>query len=241
MVNKITLFIVLVLGFTACFAQQNTFFKGRVVAGEAGAYNILVINKKTGDEVHTDINGNFSIAAKPGEGLVVYSPKIVERQFVLNQDFFDNQPFVISVSYKSDEMDELVINAYGHVDAVSLGLVPADQKRYTVAERRLNFALDGGIPLVYLINLMTGKIAMAKRALRTEKKEEIVETIRGIYNEDEITEKFKVPKEQVNGFMYYLGEDKLFGVMISKGRTPSLDFTMMNQAKEYLKIQAGDK
>jgi len=237
MINKITYYIIVFFIITSCFAQERTAFKGRVITGDTGMYNVLVINKKTGAEVKTNINGYFSIAAQPGDGLVVFSTKIVERQFVLNQDFFNNQPFVISVNYRSNEMDELVINAYGSVDEVSLGLVPANQKQYSVGERRLYFGMDGGIPLAYLINLISGRIAMAKRVVRTEKKEMILDDIRGMYNEDEITNMFGVPKEQVNGFMYYLGEDKLFGVLISKGRTPSLDFTMMNHAKEYLKIQ----
>jgi len=238
MINKTTYSVILFFVILSCFSQERTIFKGQVVAGDAGVFNILVINKVTGEEVKTDINGKFSIAAKPGEGLVVYSVKIDERQLILSQDFFNNQPFIISVNYKASEMNELVINTYGNVDSVSLGLVPANQKRYTVAERRMYFAMGGGIPLAYLINVISGRVAMAKRALRTEKKEEIVETIRGMYNEDEITDMFGVPKEQVNGFMYYLGEDKLFGVMISKGWQPSLDFTMMNHAKEYLRIQA---
>ena len=217
-------------------AQRRTAFAGKVMAGQEGVKNVFVINKKTGSESKTDISGDFSVDVQVGDIIVIYNAKIQERQFTINTELLKVRPFIVQVSQEALEMDELVINKYGRVDEVSLGLVPANQKRYTVAERRLRFAMGGGMPVIYLINLMNGEIAKAKRAVRTEKKVMMIESLQGMYNEDEIMQMFGIPQENVSGFFYYLSEDKEFALLVKQGRKPNIDFQMLNYAKEYIAL-----
>ena len=230
------LYFVLFFAAMLCQAQNRTPFAGKVMAGEMGVKDVFVINKKTGLETKTDYSGNFSIEAQAGDVIVVYTSKIQERQFTLSAELFKTVPFIVQVNLQANEMDELVINKYGKIDEVTLGLVPANQKRYTVAERRLNFAMDAGIPIIYLIKLLNGEIAMAKRAVRTEKKVTMIEELQGMYNEDEITKLFGIPKENVNGFLYYLSEDEVFALTVKQGRKPYLDFLMLDYAKTYVSL-----
>ncbi|MDV6169100.1 hypothetical protein R1T16_11755 [Flavobacterium sp. DG1-102-2] len=135
MVNKL-LYFMLFFCTIMSHAQHLTTFAGRVMAGQEGVKNVFVINKKTGSESKTDISGNFSVDVQVGDIIVIYNAKIHERQFTINPELLKTQPFIVQINQQALEMDELVINKYGRVDEVSLGLVPANQKRYTVAERR---------------------------------------------------------------------------------------------------------
>jgi hypothetical protein len=221
-------------------AQQNAMLKGKVISGKTGVQEAFVINKVTGTETKTNWEGMFTIAAKPGDVLVVYNTKILVREFKLNADSFKDMPYVISVNYKVTELDEVVITKYGNINSVSLGIVPANQKRYTVAERRLRAAGYGcqSISLHALINTISGRIKMLKRADATEKQEMVFEGIRDLYDVDDINEQFKIPKEQVKGFMYYLVENKeVIGAVKSKNKTYA-DFLIMELSKEYMKLQA---
>ncbi|MHA3788207.1 hypothetical protein ACX0HA_08365 [Flavobacterium hauense] len=234
MVNKLRYVLLFCFVCTVAFAQQ---LKGRVVSGRVGVGNAFVINKVTGIETKTDAGGTFSIAAKPDDVLVVYNTKIMVREFMLNADSFKNMPYVVSVNYKVAELDEVVITKYGNVNTVSLGMVPANQKRYTVAERRLYTAGYGSIGLVALINVISGRMKMLKRAYATEKQEVIFEGIKDMYDEEDINEQFNIPKEQVKGFMYYLVENSELIVAVKAKNKTYADFLMLGLSKKYLELQ----
>lgn len=221
--------------------QERKILEGKVVSDVTGVPNVYVINKTTGLEVKTDYKGFFTIEANPGDKLVVYNAKIIVREFKLLPDSFKEQPYVISVNYNAYELDEVVIDKYGKIDAETLGLVPKGQLQRTVAERRLYtagaFSVGTVIGLDPIINAISGRTKMLRRAYETEKKETIADNIRGIYNEDEITSQYGIPKEYVDGFIFYLVEDESFKDAIKKDNKQYIDFLMMNLAKEYLKLK----
>jgi len=235
MVNKLLSIIVLLISFTAA----GQLLKGRVVSGNVAVGDAFVINKKTGTETKTDAWGDFTIAAKPGESIVVYNTKIAIREFILTSASFKDQPYVVSVNYQAYEMDEVVIDK--KIDAVSLGLVPKDQKRYTVAERRLYTASGGAFGIDLLINYLSGRWRMLKMNVKTEKKETMIETVRGLYNEDEIVNLFDIPAEHIDGFLYYLAEKEYFMMVVKQGNKAQVGFIMADFAKDYMALQTDDK
>jgi hypothetical protein len=229
-----------------CFAvllasAQESMLKGRVVSGKIGVPEAFVINKREGAETKTNPDGTFTIKAKPGDVLVVYNTKIMVREFMLNADSFKDMPYVISVNYKVTEIEEVVITKYGNINSVSLGIVPENQKRFTVAERRLYTAGYGSIGLIPLINVISGRMKMLKRAYETEKQEVVLEGIREMYDEQDIQEQFSIPKEHVSGFMYYLVENKEMKIALNAKNKTYADFLMLGLSKEYLKLQQEGK
>lgn len=238
------LYILLFLSFAA-FSQERQKMLGRVVVGDNGVGDVFVINKSAGTEVKTDYKGFFDLVAKPGDRLVVYSTKIVVREFMLNADSFKVTPYIISVNFNSYELQEVVINKYSHINSEALGLVPKGQKRYTVAERRLYTAsamtVGTVIGLDPIINAISGRTKMLKRAYETEKQEGTIDKARGLYSDEEFTANYNIPKEQVNGFLYYLAENEEFAVAIKGNNKAYVDFMLAELAKKYLKLQQEDK
>jgi len=210
--------------------------QGKVLSGKNGVSAVFIINKKTGAETKTNETGNFAIAAKPGEAIAVYNTKIMVREFILTSQSFQNMPFVVSVDYHPYQLDEVVIDKYGKIDAVSLGLVPKGQKILTVAERRI-YGCVGFLSVDALINHLSGRWRMLQSNLVTEKKETMIETLRGMYNEDEMTEYYGIPNENVDGFLYYLAEKADFVLTVKEGDKKQIDFLLANFAHDYLALQ----
>jgi len=227
------------------FSQERQIFSGKVVANDVGLPDVFIINKNTGSETKTNYSGLFELSAKPGDRIVVYSTRIIVREFNLLSESFKESPYIISVNYNAYELEEVVINKYDRINSESLGLVPKGQKKRTVAERRLYTAgaLSVGtvIGLDPIINAISGRTRMLRKAYETEKKEGVVNNIRGIYNEDEITRQYNIPTEQVDGFIYFLADDKDFTAAVKQGNKQYIDFMMLELAKEFLKRQADDK
>lgn len=239
------LYLCLLLFPIAVFAQQRQLLAGKVTIGGDAGTGLFVINSKTGEETKTDSNGNFSINAKPGDRLAVYSSKTQTREFVISENTFRESPYLMRVDYKTYELEEVEINKYRKINSEALGLVPQGQKQYTPAERRLKTAaemkpifflgaLGGAIPLDPIINAISGRTRMLKGALATEKKELLIEKVNGLYNEDEIISGFDIPKEYVNGFIFYIVENEEFADALKSDSTEHAKFLMGTLAKEYL-------
>ena len=210
--NKTITLLLLLLATLSAYCQDRKPLQGHVVAGNAVANGVFVINKNTGEEVKTDVKGNFTLPVKLGDALVVYSDRTDVREFSVNAFTFKEVPFVMAVNPRSYELKEVVIEQT--ITSESLGLVPKNQLRRTVAERRL-YAAGGevGVGLGFtvsldgIINAISGRIKMLKKALETERKEFAIAEFNGLYTDQEIAAQFNIPQEYIKGFVYYAVDD----------------------------------
>ncbi len=224
-------------------AQDRATMLGRVVANDNGVGGVFVINKTAASEVKTDYKGYFNLTAKAGDRIIVYNPQIIVREFTLTDDSFKVSPYIITVSYNAYQLEEIVIN--NDINAESLGLVPKGQLRRTVAERRLYTAsamkVGTVIGLDPIINAISGRTRMLKRAYAAEKQEMVITNTAGLYTDEEIVANYHLTQEQVAGFRYFLAEDQDFTTALKSNNKTYLDFLMMELAQKYLKLQADDK
>jgi hypothetical protein len=243
MISKIA-FLALLFALPA-IGQDVQLLQGRVVFGTDGIAGVFVINSTTGKETRTDGSGNFTLEAKSGERLAIYSPKIVTREFMLNNDSFKTSPYVITVNYQAYELDEVVIEE--SINSESLGLVPKGQKQLTPAEKKLRTAGDfkpiqllgiigGGMQFDPILNAINGKTKMLKKAVETEKKVLLMEKIDNLYSEEEIISGFKIPADYVDGFIYYVTEDAAFAAAIKEKNEVMAKFLMSGLAVQYLEL-----
>jgi hypothetical protein len=229
------------------FSQQRQPLQGQIVAGGSLLSGIFVINKTTGTEVKTDDKGDFSIDARVGDRLAVYSPNITSREFAVNAATFLEVPYVMEVTINGYELKEVVIN---NVSSESLRIVPKGQKQYTPAERRLRAASDWdptiglgtmagvGFSLDPIMNAISGRTKLLKKALATERKEFDLKKINGIYTEEQIVSELKIPAEYVNGFLFYAVEDASCAAALKNKNNELAKLQMMVLAEKYNKLIA---
>lgn len=234
MFKKLLLALFIIFTITLSAQEERQPLKGRVQVGEAGLNNIFVINTTASLETKTDAAGNFSIDARPGDALVIYSPAITTREFVLKEQSFTKQPLIITVTAQAYEMEEVVFTKDRSVDEVSLGLVPKDQKQYTPAERRV-FAATSGL-LDPLINAISGRTKMLKNDVAIEEKQKLLEELQYIYPKEKITEELKIPAEYAEAFLYYAVEDAGLARAVKEGNDAQAKFLMSGIAEKYLKV-----
>jgi hypothetical protein len=230
--NKL-LYLLLCITLPALCQERQT-LQGKVMVDDAPLSGGFVINKQSGTEVTTDGKGFFSIDAKAGDRLVVYSNKTNVREFLLGQASFVNMPYVLSVEARSEQIEEVVINTPA-VTSESLGLVPEGQKQLTVAERRLAAASSG--PVDILLNLLSGRKKMLERELATEKKEMAMESLNGLINEDEIAAEYGIPADKVQGFLFYVIETPEMADALKSGNAQRVNLIMIQLAPKYLSLQ----
>ncbi|MEL1243575.1 hypothetical protein AAEO56_04815 [Flavobacterium sp. DGU11] len=249
---KSKLICLLLLVCTVAFPQGRKSLRGNVKSGGVTLVGVFVINNKTGDETKTDSQGNFIIAAKPGDKLAVYSDKTETREFVITEDSFRNMPYAVSVEYKATELNEVVIDETNKDDPYALGQkgrlaanTPAERKAVTGARIGPKFndptvqgmAINGD----GIINIFTGKRKALKRAVEMERRERLISKFKTIYSDETLIVEFGIPKENVDGFSYYCIEDKKMAQAITEIKTDVIESLMPDMVLKYVEMVKNGK
>jgi hypothetical protein len=146
------------------------------------------------------------------------------------------------------ELEEVAIINYKNINAVALGIVPANQRTYTPAERKLLAAGDfkwysplliplGGMSVDGLINSISGRTSMLKKEVHVEKKEMLQLKTTDYFERDYFTKTLKIPEIYVDGFLFYIVENERYAKAMKEKNKDMATFLLSGLAVEYLKLK----
>jgi hypothetical protein len=234
---------ILFLLFTFLFFQfgfSQTLLKGKVVSDASNQGEIYVTNLSIDVKTITDSNGFFSILAKPNHVLVFSGTKTERKSLVLQQSDFLNDLWSIKLYPKVKQLEEVVIRNYPQINAISLGIIPKNIKTYTPAERRL-ISGSSGIGIVQLINAINGKTDELKKNLEVEKKEELLDKVSILFEEEFYTKTLKIASGDIKGFQIFAIDDEKVIVSLNKSDTKITAFLLTELSLKYNNLLRNDK
>jgi hypothetical protein len=229
-------------------SQNDTFVNGKIVSESSFLEGIHVINLSKRNGAITDARGYFQIKAKVSDTLQFSAVNLKATRHVLKASDFSNDLLLIKMESLITELEEVAIINYKNINAVALGIVPANQRTYTPAERKLAAAGDfkwysplliplGGMSVDGLINSISGRTAMLKKELVVERKELLQAKTSDYFERKYFIETLKIPDEFVDGFLFYIVEnEKYVNAMKDKNKT-MVTFVLSELAVEYLKLK----
>ncbi|MFH7016963.1 carboxypeptidase-like regulatory domain-containing protein [Flavobacterium sp. FlaQc-47] len=249
MINKVV-FILLVAMTQTTWSQieDRAIINGRITSNTSDLDGVYVVNAQTEAMATTDASGAFSIAAKPGETLIFSSIQFKENRVLLTQENFSDLNFTVKLNMVMHQLQEVVVRNYGGINAVSLGIIPGDQKKYTEAERKLHTATalnptanagtmaGGSISADPLLNFFSGRTAMLKKEVAVEKKELFMKMLERMFSIDHFVNRLKIPLEYVKGFEYYAVDNDKFTVILNSKNKTSTEFLLGELAVKYKEI-----
>lgn len=211
--------------FQSVFSQSD--LKGKVIS-EVNPDGILVVNFTSKASTITSDGGFFTIAAAPGDVLVLAAKHIEGFQIRLDSNSFKKDILNIVVKPKVNELDEIKVKS---ITAKSTGIVSQNVKEYTPAERRLKTAGKlkwyspllipiGGMSVDGLINQISGRTSLLKKELAVEQKERLLSDLEEMYTEQFYLETLEIPQDYIKGFQIYtLDNVKFVQALQSKNKT----------------------
>ena len=135
----------------------------------------------------TDNEANFLLYNQDSEIM----QKILDSQEKANdkEEDFNKELLFVKMETFIRVLDEVKINEYKDINAVSLGIISSKTKHYTPAERKLKTASDSdaqigtntSIGLDPILNWMSGRTTMLKKEVEVEKKELMLTKIQNLY------------------------------------------------------------
>ncbi len=230
------------------FSQNDSIVSGKIVSESSLLEGIHVINLSKRNGAITDSRGYFQIKAKVSDTLQFSAVNLKATRHILKAGDFSNDLLLIKMESLITELEEVAIINYKNINAVALGIVPANQKTYTPAERKLAAAEDfkwysplliplGGMSVDGLINTISGRTSMLKKELVVERKEMLQAKTSDYFERKYFIETLKIPDEFVDGFLFYIVENEKFvNAMKDKNKTMAT-FVLSELAVEYLKLK----
>lgn len=223
-----------------------SFSQGVDLRGKVNAYilkldGIYVINLKTEQAVFTDEEGNFSIKADVGDTLVFSGLQFKRKEVVVAEENISNKKMDVHLVATYQELNEVVIRNYGSISAVSLGIVSSNLRHYTPAERKLATASSSRLNpqgLDPIINLISGRTAMLKKEVEVEKKENYIVMLEKMFDRDHFINTLHLPLDYINGFKYYVVENKRFTQILESKNLTTIEFLLGELAVQYKDVIA---
>lgn len=232
-------------------SQKDLPISGKVVSESSLLEGIHVINLSTRNGVVTDSRGYFQINAKVSDTLQFSAINLKAIRYIIKESDFSNDLLLIKMESLITELEEVDIIKYKNINAVALGIVPANQRTYTPAERKLAAAGDfkwysplliplGGMSVDGLINSISGRTSMLKKELVVERKEILQAKTSDYFDRKYFTETLNIPEDYVDGFLFYIVEnEKYTRAMKDKNKTMAT-FILSELASEYLKLKESE-
>ncbi len=245
--NKaVCVFFVLLANNLLAQVEMSTVLKGKVDANIMDLEGIYVVNFRTEASVLTNSDGSFSIPAQIGDTLIFSSVQLKERRIVLVGEDFALTNFVVRVEIGMNQLREVIIKKYDNINAVALGIIPAGQRSYTPAERKLKGATDldesiglgVSVALDPLLNMFSGRSKMLEKELAIEKKEIFMQLLEKMFNTDHFVRKLCIPLDYVKGFEYFAVENESFTKILNTKNKTTTEFLLGELAVKYKEIIA---
>ena len=232
-------------------SQNDSIVSGKIVSESSLLEGIHVINLSKRNGAITDARGYFQIKAKVSDTLQFSAVNLKATRYVMKQSDYSNDLLLIKMESLITELEEVAIINYKNINAVALGIVPANQKTYTPAERKLKTASEfkpestfyfggtTGVSLSFdaILNAISGRTTMLKNELVVERKELLQAKTSDYFERKYFIETLKIPDEFVDGFLFYIVENEKFvNAMKDKNKTMAT-FVLSELAVEYLKLK----
>ena len=233
-----TLFLFLFSTLAGAQTTNSKILKGKISSNAIDLEGIYIINLKSESSTLSENGGYFAIPAMVGDTLMFSAVQIKGKKVVVTANDFGEKLFFVKLEAMVNQLDEVKIMQYKNINAVSLGIIPAGQKHYTPAERKVYTATTGSgiVPLDPIINYLSGRTAMLKKEVIVEKKEMLLLKIENYYDTLFFIDILKIPADFVKGFQYYAVEDEKFAAAINAKNKTSATFILGELATQYLDI-----
>jgi hypothetical protein len=121
----------LLFSFLNCFSQTEKQIQGKVIFNGMALEKIDIVNLNSKISSTTNSEGNFSIVAKAGDVLFVLSNEYYDIKITLTQEDFAKEIFIINLSKKPIELDEVTIT---NVGKVNFGVTPEEIRMAKLAK-----------------------------------------------------------------------------------------------------------
>lgn len=209
---------------------------GEIIVDSLPIAGVEVINLVTKESTTSDEKGKFSIRAKEDHLLVFYDKRLDYMRHSISREDLTTS-FVVKMTYKIEELEEVVVNNYSEINAVSLGIV---KPGFVMPSKRERLMRSSGGGIFTVVNEITGQAKELRTALAYSKKDENLNKLERLNLRSYYTKSFGVPIDYHQDFERFLIEDVSFLAALKSQHKHRVLFQMARLAVDYNEIMKNE-
>lgn len=232
-------------------AQDRKSVQGRISLGtdDDTPTHVRVQNISTKKITPTTGKGYFTVIAKAGDTISLFSPEFATVQYILTKDDMSKDLIHLSLTTQTNMLKEVKVTSK---PGPNIGYQPADQKHYSKSERRVKTAKNKsinrkadeafiGVKTDPLLNRVTGRTKELEKNLEVEKKEKGISILNSLFEEDYFISNLKIPSEYISGFQYYAVESPKLLQLLEIEDKENVDLELSRLSQDYLQLISDEK
>lgn len=250
MIKKAFLLLLLIAG-PSLVAQETILLKGKIVADSLDGSSINIINLTRETGTVNSPSGDFEIRVHRNDTLLFSSVQYEIVKKTVSEEIFEKGFMEIGLKQHINQLDEVEISNIGLsgnlsndlskikvFDHSTVGIPYSTSKRMAPVERHLHTA--GGSPVELLLNTLSGRIKMLKKAREYELLAMMVDKGMDTMPLEFYTQDLQIPDDEIINFMYYCAESPAFKTLLIEPKKLELIEFFKEKAPDFIENRMGN-
>lgn len=222
-------FLIFLILFCQAALSQDTYVQGKIIVDSIAVGGVEIINLVTKKSATSDKQGLFKIKAKEDDLLVFYDKRLDYMRHSIAKEDLTNL-FTVKMSFKVEELEEVVVNNYSHINEVTLGIVKPGFVMPNKQERLMRSSAGG---IFTVVNEITGQGKDLRTALAYSRKDKNLARLQRFNLRSYYTRNFGVMADYHEDFERFLIEDATFLLALKAANKHRILFQMARLAVDY--------
>ena len=203
---------------------------GKIIVPSGNPEGVTIINLTNNNSTISDSEGVFFIEVKPKDELYFSAVNLEPHRKTITEEDLKPKILTIVMHIKTNQLNEIIIKKNSEINSFSAGIFRKKIKEPSKKERQLgirNGGTDG------IINAINGKTSLARKELVFEKKLDLLEKTKNLFEDVFYIEKLKIPNQYIKGFQYYCIDDPEFTAALKSNNKTMIEFLIIKLATDY--------
>ena len=239
--------------------NYQTKIEGRVFAKDGDVAAIHVSNISSNKGTITDANGFFTISVKLNDTLVFSAVQFKRRELVVDLNMLESELVSVILEESLTELNEVVVMPYnlsgklekdmrrlktGPIITASTENLPnsnldpitqAQRQLYTARTWDLQIGFGFKVDTDPIFNYFSGRTKMLNERIVRDSDIEMIQEVRKYYSDSLYISDLKIPKKNIDDFVYFCETDSSFATLVSDKDKLKLWEFLRKQSSKYRK------
>ncbi|WP_177760716.1 hypothetical protein [Flavobacterium sp. I3-2] len=214
--RKILYFIFILL---SCKSFSQELIQGKLLLEDHTTIKLNVFNKNSKENIETDARGVFQMKMSENDTLVFFQNETIFDEFIVPNAVIQSKSLRHFLKKDGITLDEMVIDRGA---AFNFGTTPKtkDEKLEHQNSIKPVFNNSTGVTLDGVFNRLFGRNKDIKKQISFEKEEANFKAFKNVYTDEILVNAYKVPKDYINMFVYFLVNEDDFDKKLISNEDP---------------------
>ncbi|WP_224487910.1 carboxypeptidase-like regulatory domain-containing protein [Robertkochia flava] len=222
---------------------QEQMLQGTITNGEAPLEAAHILNLSKSLQTISDGEGYFAISAAVSDTIVLSYLGFQNVIFTVDESLLDGEDLHLVMKENGIELGEVTLEYNRALDPVALGLINKRPEKLSTNERKLKEAgdfkavqllgiLGGSVPIIPMLNKITGRTKRLKRRVAVENENNLKEYLHRNYD-DFLNRELGLEKEWTDRFLYYAVVNGSWNDIYPNGNKEQFRFRLIQLYHQY--------